>query len=390
MSGLLIIHLNHDESACNWAIYQKGTPIDSGSLETESLHQLTEKYPNISTHLYVPSEKITILNALLPNLSRAALDSIPYQVEEQLCQPIEDYHLAYEKTKDKQIQVLACTKKQMSRWQDLISKSQLNIKLLSADCYLLPSSEAGAIWIDTKRTIIHSKQFAGAVSNSFAPILWEKIKVNDCQIFVPSSVKLDLLIPENKTDITESLITAFYNQRKQGINLLQTSETEGWPYIWHQLLKAPFFATLALIGLWITSMMIENHQLGNEITRLDREMYDLYQDVYPEAKRIINPAGQMRANLKDMVDKPKQVSFLESLSTVAPFFKENGITIKLIRFDQNTGRLHLSISAQSFSPIESLRSAIKHQNIPSEFNDLVQTPEGVTGSVTLDNSRKSL
>ena len=116
--------------------------------------------------LIAPGEDIRSIQVSLPNKSKAAFNTIPYQLEENVASKLEDLHIVSTKAQDKVVTSFVIEHSRMQQWQQLIAQTKVTFRWLIADFALLPTfDDSGSAWSDGKRALVHSSIFQGALSD---------------------------------------------------------------------------------------------------------------------------------------------------------------------------------------------------------------------------------
>ncbi len=391
MSTLLIMHVTNPlDEHCHWVACQNRQITDNGFIHSDNIDDLANRYPGAVCHLYLASEQLSFMKVPLPNTSHSALQTIPYQIEEFLAESLEQSHIAYKHDGKNEAEVIICNRQKITHWQSIFDRTNLQLNFISADLYLLPESSSPAILIDRDRILVRSHTFKGVLPLSLLAHTLEQLngEIPECLIHKEITHETrEILKQHNITPTTfPDLLTEVTSSTNisERINLLsgdfakQTTidKVRG-------LILAPAVAAIMLLSLWLGTTLLENHQLEKEIKDTRQAAVSLYKTLYPQAKRVINPASQMRANLRQQNSRQAPVSFITQLNQLAPLINTRRITIKSIRYEEDASSLRLLLTATEFSPLEELQKEFKQQNISSQFGDLIQTPEGVSGLITL-------
>ncbi|WP_261841557.1 type II secretion system protein GspL [Aliamphritea ceti] len=386
-----VIHLLADvqQQQCSWiALQAKHTP-SSGTVDLTNLESLANQFPDAACHVYLPSELISFIRLELPNVSGAALQTIPFQIEEFLAEPLEHCHIAYRHNGTDSAETLTCKRDIITRWQASFEDSGLDLQCLTADIFLL-DSEHPTLWIDTNRILVHSCLYKGALPAEILPHILERHDTTELQILSCSGISTESSETLRQSKITPLVRQSIFTQeavlkaQKSSVNLLSGEFAKYTVFDkFRSLVTAPAITAVFCLLLWLTSNLLGNYQLEKSIQHADQEMTALYKTLYPQAKKIINPASQMRANIKRQQDRPSHLSFISQLHQIAQLLSPGELHIKSIRYNQNNQSLQILLNANGFAPLEQIQAQLKHQNLNYKFGDLIQTPEGVSGLINL-------
>ncbi|CAN8139779.1 general secretion pathway protein L [uncultured Thiomicrorhabdus sp.] len=128
------------------------TQTADGQLQSEPVAKLLEQGHISQAQLlasgvvWVPTEQLVLTDIALPAKRRAEIDAaLPYAMEEQLTQPVENYHFAILHKQSMNtgsiLQVAVVADSLMQTWKASLQEHKLEPLLLVADCFALPLSK---------------------------------------------------------------------------------------------------------------------------------------------------------------------------------------------------------------------------------------------------------
>ena len=315
--------------------------------------------------LIAPGEDVRSIKVNLPNKSRAAYNTIPYQLEENVSSQLEDLHIVSGKAHNTSVTSLVVEHSRMQQWQQFINQSPLKFRWLIPDFALLPSTEnLGSAWSDGKRIIVKSAAFEGALNElifqrckqTFWPTLSEQLTLYATDDALPLCTQA---ATHNQSDLlsllAENFVVPSLNTR---INLLrgdyqQTSNSS-------QALK-PFIGSAIVAVLIILSLVAlgvsHNLQLAKQDQQLVQKVRSLYQSLYPKDRRITDPVAQMRGHLKRDNNAGGEY-FLAWMAAIAPLLNQQSISLVNLKYDTDPAVLRLQLAAKDYNSLENLSANI--------------------------------
>ncbi|NQZ33056.1 MAG: hypothetical protein HRU06_17445 [Oceanospirillaceae bacterium] len=365
--------------------------LKGATSSVEELRLAVERQPASSTILIVPGEQVRSISVSVPNSSKAALRTVPFQLEEHLSSKLEELHIVSAKAVDNNIRSLVCEHSDMQRWQQFGTQCGLSFNYLVADFSLLPiTAGIGSIWSDGQRILSNSSQHQGAMTalifQRYKEQLWPNFQE---QLNFYSESEYLTLFPIAATransDLLPLLAASFNSSPKSAINLLQGQhQSAGVATFNINRFKAPIIAT-ALLGITLLILaVLDNHQLQQQQQQLKSQMVSLYKQLFPNDRRINDPYAQMRGKLKSGVSGNGQ-HFLSWLAQVSPILQSQQISLVNLKYDTKPLVLRLQVQARDYNALETLALQINQQP-----QTKLQASLGTLQKSSLNNSVTSL
>ena len=138
-----------------WLLLENNQPVSN--ITQGSLAEAATAAVGAKVSVCIPSESVFLTRQHLPGKNRQRLlKAIPFALEDQIIDDVEDMHFALG-TADKQGQywIAAVAHAQMASWQQLFASVGLNPQALVPDSLLLASSEKELrLWCEPERTVL--------------------------------------------------------------------------------------------------------------------------------------------------------------------------------------------------------------------------------------------
>ena len=391
----------HEDFHVSWATFNNTGKLLNAATHVELTH-LPRQYRQLI--VLIPSTDILLTHAFLPTKQRQKIiQALPYVLEENLAEDIEDLHFALgqrDATSGEQ-HVAIVSRQRIEAYLKLLADKQLTPTMIIPDVLALPhTANSWTITFFEELALIRTglqTGFAIEVENlnTLFPLALAEHEVSPQQLMVLTGPNVDiptelyglgLPIVEEKNPITT---LAWFNHYSQAINLLQghyslkTKTTNFW---------RPWWLTLILVGLLgsveIMKEIIEFQQLQQQREQLNQQMQTLYRNTFPEAQRIVNPRVQMEQQLQQLratlTTDQSNPHFLALLTPVSGTLSRTA-NLKLKQVDYHQGRLNLYIEIASFQALEQLKTKLNTLGLTTEIVSAVSRKNQVEARIALQS-----
>lgn len=413
MSEVLLIRLGSVAGdVIPWLVWSdtEQEVIASGEVDdAAALSTLAERGEHREVRVLVPASDLTLKTVTLPGkLSRQLLSALPFMLEEDLAQDVEDLFFAIgnKTTVDDKpaVEVAIVARGLLETWQRWLSDAGLHSTVMLPDALCLPDHE-GVTGIELNQqwlvrhqgwhcnsvddgwfedylglaaahhvaeSVDDSEQETEAlVFNSYSPCDKD---IKDLTV-VEQSAELPLeLLLKHSAGIDFNLMQGEYSQKKEG------SKTWG---IWRQ---AAIVAGVAIL-LQLTFRGSIAWQLNGELEAEKATFVSQYRKAFPNETRT--RTALMERQLKNKLKSAQSgeggdSGFLVMLDQVAPVFKSTqGITPNSIKFDSKRSELRLQATGDGFQSFEKFKSAVENLGYEVQQGSLNNDGDKVVGAITI-------
>jgi len=386
MDEFLLISLGRTPDApVDWIQWNHklARPSASGQLQhAGQLRLLGERALSNPCYVLVPQEQVLASRVQLPNGSRAALEAIPYQLEEQLCEDPELLHVAVgSPDATHRYPVSVVSRERLRQWRDLLLAAALPVKGLFADAQALGGDPEQLLAVAVgERLLIKGGECPGlalqrAQLEGWRPLLREP--QGGLQLIEVQSADSPLqgLAQQLSLAVAINLLQGEFKLRDPVRELLS-----GW--------QKPALLALALAALLLGSLGLQNYRLGHHKAQLDQQVESLYREAFPEARRIVNPRLQMERALDQLRQGQAGAPLLRTLEKSAAAFRQYA-TVKLtgMRFDAVGGALVLELESPEFQALQQFNAALLAQGLASQLGQFSRADQQTRGQVTIQEVR---
>ena len=448
MSNELLVFLEpHAEQEITWVVRDADSrKVErQGLLEgAEQLKELKKLAGDTPCYLVVPATVTTQFLVTLPVNTREARDAIPYQLEDQLCNDIEELHFARgPMIEDKTYPVAVISKQQMQTWVGWIENAELqpqamiietldigtlDIKtsdiitsdIITRDTELLPkkTSEDKSISTDSERSnhqdtaiaalqwnnrvIVQERSFRsfGIDSESFQ--CW--LKVAEKQFSSPLSLitgdSESFRIAGNQPDHiikNSSVIAVNVNDANpaeffsiaSAINLLQGDYQLNDPLqrtlnLW----RWPAIITLLLMLAYPGAVYWKNQQLQIQKNEVTEQINQLYRKTFPESQRIVNVRTQTEHRLKQLRKVNEGSPFIALLDQMLPALSlQPEVKIQSLDYTASKEQLQLSLRAPQNAFIDRFSQKLTELGVFNEIKTMRKRGQFTEGLLIVREKR---
>lgn len=311
--------------------------------------------------------------------------AIPYALEEQLAQSVEELHFTTTEALENGVRpVLVIAHNKLV---ECIGNTVEDVDVIIPDVLALPIKDAAwTIAMDGNRALVRSGLYDGFECN--IEQLGQQLMLH--KILEEKPVAVDLCIfglidlPEFPEDIRELVKVHRYKIPFKEWLGDQLSVVPGLNLLSGQY--AIKNADANNIKLWLPAIIlfliaITYHygysfykvtQLENEITDIDKSSRELFSQTFPETKRIVNPRVQAEQNLKSLSANSSRSHsgffdlFIETMSTVREFPE-----MQVLGFNWKQDNLQLQLNAPSVTVVEQLEKSLAEKGYKVEIINAV-------------------
>lgn len=377
-----------------WCLLDDNQQIELSGSESSlaDIAIATQSY-NFSTHVLLIKSDVVVLTIPRPAGSASKIrQALPYLLEEQLAEDVEDLHFAILNQTDPQSLVVAIVARKVMEecTQSLIQANLVPHTLLPLWLALPQTSpENWLILADTDYIWLRTGKFGGWACEQDQAQMWLELlhtKQTPNQI---DWVMVHDLNPEWLTDYAakeiptvtfkleapETWLTyvAKRYQPESGINLLQgdfiirqktVSEKRWW--------QAAKILSVSVVLVWFAGLLGQYSYLRWEANKLDQQIADIYREVFPNAQKISNPRNLFERELNASASGKNNNDFLSLLlqvGEVTSTFPQ--VQITNITYDNN--QLVLSVNVDNFSRLQQIDKQLQEKGLAVEQENAVSS-----------------
>lgn len=354
----------------------------------------------------VSAAEVLLTEAIIPGNRRIIKKSIPFALEENLADDIENLHFAHgplKKTGATPVAVVA--KVQMEEWLDMLAVQGIEVKSLVPATMAIPlTPEQWSVVLTDSQFILRKslwQAYGGDIGS--LPLFLDDGLTGDVdqhpslQLYIDEDCEMD-----SADIISESRISAHHKKpllqvlvdgydEKQQINLLQGdySRHAGWRDLWSQW-QLPIIAVALLILMNIGTFCLDYYSLKSQSAELNEQIKTIYLQSFPDSRRVVNARAQMEQKLATLQDDiGSDSSFFEVYDQTIPLIlATSGFSLNNLRF--NNGRFDFDLEIKDLQSLETLkRNLAKNPGVAIDIKHVETSGSQVKAKIQLKSLKKS-
>lgn len=390
----LFIHLGSAyEQPCSWLVWseQEQEIIASGELANAGeLSSLTERAGNRPVEVLVSSAALAMTQVTLPEKGqRQALKALPFMLEEQLVDNVEQMHFVVGAREGEQLNVVAVTHEQMQNWLEWLTEAGLKARVIVPDCLALPLADCQWAAMMFGRELLLRTSVGSGQS---IPADWSEVIVprllptgGDEQVSVATYTSMTIpgtQVHEQPLELPLQVLAKGLSQA--GINLLSGVYKPKRELSKHLTLwRNAAIAAGIVVVLALANKGINIYRMDAQIAELKAQTESIYRKAVPGSSRIVNLRSQMKSELGKLQGQGGGDRLFAMLVSLEGSFNQvPELRPDSLRFDSNRGELRMQVSAKSYGQIEKFRE-LAGKDFDVSAGAMNSSDDQVTSTLTL-------
>ncbi|WP_286264532.1 type II secretion system protein GspL [Thalassotalea atypica] len=400
MSEVLYIRLNsHADAPIWWLIWSnvEREIIASGELlSAEQLSTLSDKADHRKVVVIVPSQDVTLKSVNVPGKSsRAHKAVVPYMLEDELTEDVDELFFAYSNTKiadEDNNCFIAVVKRQLFRdWLQCLQAANIKCQLMIPEILAMPLEADGwSVAQVDEQIIVRQGQWRGmTLDTSLWTFACEQWLMEDGTPSIASYTTLpntpEGLVVEQKPQ--EMLLTLIAQSGQSQFNLLQGEFSVKDD-------RSPIVKTWAMAaGICLVALLLSLGQKGAALFQLkaqqaqiEQQIIDTYIGAFPETKRVrvSTIRSQLKRKMSGIGSGVNEQSFLMLLSKLGNAYTQvPTFTTTSIKFDSKRGEIRLTASARDYQAFDKFKGELEKMNLLVTQGAQNNQGDLVTGSLSI-------
>jgi general secretion pathway protein L len=396
---MLFVHLKDDDArTADWLLLDHQGQRSAGG-RNAGLEEIAARAGGEPACVLAPTRLFTLTEVELPlRRRRQAMAAIPYTIEDQLAQEIDDCHFVYGPAGEGgRTAVLVAARAQVEAWLERLQEVGIWASVLTPDLFLLPWQEgAWAAMLEGERLLVRtgmrsglevpavlSRQMLDRVRERQAPEqtvvlqLWADREVADIEWSELAGFAISY------TGASDELLGDFAAHYRSGdvLNVLQGpyAPRERSGFDWRRWRAAAAIALLWLVVQGAVGIS-DIRALKAEQARIDAQIEQVFRQAMPDAKRV-QDAQEARARMQVRLDQlrggpgSEQGDLLELLATAAPVISAYpDATVNRLSYRDKA--LAVELTMPTLQAVEDLRSRLQSAGVTAQV-ETASSQEGV-------------
>lgn len=355
----------------------------------------------------IPASEALITHVAIPTKNRQRLlQAIPYALETELTQDLEELHFAVgSAAPDNTTPVIVISRIRVEKWLSSLQSHGIEPLGLYLDLLCLPlASDSWSLLIEQNLLQVHNGPFQGFCSDrenagemlnialqqagESAPNKLTTYQLEDQRLPLPGDIEVERVILESQEALVALLADEL--QEKQQINLLQGDykRVDKFTLQWKRWLPAAILAGVALLFSLTLNIFEYNHYQAKS-QQLDQQIRQVFKRAFPKIKRIVDPKVQMEQQLKAM--RGGQAGGTAQFATLFPpagAVIKNSPDTQLENISFRDGKLDLQLTIKELQALEKLKQAIEAKRLNVEIRSANASGNQVTSHLRISEVQK--
>lgn len=350
----------------------EGDGQPQGGIQAGALADAAAEAAGLRVVVLVAGGECLLTRAQIPGRNRQKiLRALPYALEEQLSDEVENLHFALgDLQPDGSWPVAVISRTYMDALTAALAGCVLDVQQIMPEPLAVPYTEGEiSALVIGDMALVRTGEFGGfAVDIDNLGVLLAMQQETDVLPRLHLYVHSAMFAPETDDYAGETVIDSWTGDplglfaaglRERSINLLQGdySRAGNWQQLWK-----PWRATAALLlaGVLVsfTTTAMDYFRLGKESERLHAEIESIFRKASPETKRVVNPRVQMQQQLDTLQGSgAADNSFLVLLARTGAVLREvPGLELAAITY--RSGRLDVDLKTDSLQVLDQLKQSL--------------------------------
>jgi len=328
--------------------------------------------------ILIDAHYTTLATVTVPSKNRSKqMQAVPYAMEDNLAEDIDDTYFALGKAEDNQVPVIAIQRKLLEQTLDSFHQKQIFVDAITADSVAIPGSEhQWSVLLDEDSALIKTRHSQAHCCDreNLAVILQALL---DQAVTKPDSINYYYKADDSEAefmlddvDIKKHVITyqnhalEIFVQNLREIHHLNLLQGEFTPKRESSTWFKPWKSVAILAGLWLvfelTHAALLSSQLEEKNLQLSRQIEKEFKRAIPEARKMSNMKKRVKVRLKELKSTgtgDNENGFLQILSKVSPVLKDNDkLDINAAVYKSNY--VDLDLTAKNLNDIEQVKNKL--------------------------------
>ena len=357
---------------------------------TGDINLLKETVQGRSVYLLIPGESVVTRIAEAPIKDRRQLLKVlPYDLEEDIVEPVEDMQFAYGPIFEDQIPVAYCVMDLVKDAVEEIERAGADVQRCVVDYLQLPKApgQVGAwqLLLENGMVLAHLDRGMGFCvelesARLFLQALVDELRMpQEVTLYADDEDELETLRSSLPDDVLANDSVEILEEEAGYWDLLDPKSVplmdfrtgglarqlpfEKWWRDW----KYPVIAAAAAFLVAVTGTFIGQQQAQQERKTIMAQTDAIFRQVVPQG-RITEPARQLRRMLGGSGESVGSSNAVPLIANITPALTStNNVSVRNFRYRMDDGTLQLNIEADSFETFETLRQKIAETGLQVEI-----------------------
>ncbi len=355
------------------------------------------------TRLLLGGEQILLTHARIPSKQqRQIIQAVPYAVEEQLADDIDDCHFALGKRgADNLLEVVVVNRNWFAQVLDALREIDLEPAFVGIDFKMIPRGTGTNVLIDGMRAHILTEKSSGLTTDikhlAMTLALMEEADQESIEIHVHPEEREAVSLAISEIEANEGTTLTIHETDLKGfeeicrnldldsVNLLQgefkvqakkSSKSGGWKPV--AVLAASVFFAHVLLTLGQAIF------LDMQTDRYTEEAMALYKEVFPTDRNVRDIRRRWAAHLRGG-GSTNDKSFMSLFGEAAANIPGSNLTVQNINYNESRGDLILQLVAPRSEQLVLFAESLNRVGLQAEIGTISQDENSVRGSIKIQS-----
>lgn len=373
----------HAPYEASWLIADDTQGERPAVIKTGSLAEAAAACEGTRASVLVPASRVFLAAVAMPaSNQRRILSAIPYVLEEQLTQDVDELHFCVAKRNAQgKVATAVVAHSQMLQWQQQLQALGVQVDLLTSEVFALPyQADTWTLLLEDQTALLRTGQETGLSADSdnidvVLQLTWEATGEHKPQRVVVYDARLqstsEITLPDSEVEIEQHLLhePAIVVMQQAlpaanfSLNLLQGSYSrkEQLGKLWRPWIPVAALAAVLFV-VNVSLNLVESIRMENRAAELQQEIERLYLEAFPGA-RVQTEQGMIESETKNRLSQLRgggggaQSDFVTLLGAVGERFKQTpGLVLERVSY--RLGKLDVAITIGDLQALDALKQQL--------------------------------
>ncbi|HHB13451.1 MAG TPA: type II secretion system protein GspL [Chromatiales bacterium] len=346
-----------------------------------------------------PAEQVTLFEVQLKARSRQQLlRAVPYALEDELAEDVEDLHFALgPNLGEDRYPVAVVSKAHMAYWIDALHEAGLRLRLLIPETLALPYHDGEwTLLQEPGRCVVRTGPWAGffadpALLGTLLDLAWDReqthpelLRCHCCSEDPPPRPPGDARLERG-----EQCPMALFAGGLDLARPLDLLQGEFRPKAGTTKWVRPWLAAGVLLALWIGLELLvawnDVRSYRNQVGALRSQIEAVYRQAFPGARRVVNARVQMEQKLKELrraAGGRDEGGLLPLLAAGAEAVsRERSIRVDTVSYRQ--GQVELRLEGKELQALERIKQYVEQKGLDAEIQSADTSGQQISARIVI-------
>ena len=386
------------QSTVDWLLVDSNrTMVQSGS--QQELNELPPLKSKEEVIAIIPSHDVLLTTAKLPKTNyNKLIQAIPYALEEQLIDEVEDLHFAIGEWQNEQrLPIAAISEQRLQQWLQKLADANLHPAWLIPAVFALPPTDKDhwTIAVFPDQVLFRTGLQSGCSSDSSNWLFMLQLLLQEAKNDMPARITL---LNYTKAPLKQPTLSVTFEINDSPTTLLEQI-AQNWPqnrpinllqgiYKSKQKnkLKSHWRPAILLASIWLAVVIFGNageyFYLRYQNYHLQQQIVAAFHQTFPAMQNVVDPREAIERELNRLNATASGSTFLKLFAKTGAILKDQrNITINQLSFSDS--KLNLKLTADNFATLAQFVHALQQKNLTVKQNNVTSQGKQVSAEVVI-------